>query len=128
MLKDVVIVEPQCIFDKLTELIVNTLTFEEVGKPQYDEFVKKGIFSSDIMQKLTTESDGLDGEKFAALLEYLHIVAPIEEDGKIVKYFAPCTLTHVKTAPPISLPTHKIPSVMLIFKKDARVLEKTVHN
>ena len=62
MLKDVVIVEPQYIFDKLTELIVNTLTFEEIGKPQYDEFIKKGIFSCDVIQKLTTESDGLDEE------------------------------------------------------------------
>ena len=115
-LKDVVIVEPQYIFDKLTELIVNTLTFEEVGKPQYDEFVKKGIFSSDIVQKLTTESDGLDGGKFTALLEHLHIVSPIEECGKIIKYFAPCALTHTKPAPPISHPTCKVPSILLIFK------------
>ena len=115
-LKDVVIVEPQYIFDKLTELIVNTLTFEEVGKPQYDEFVKKGIFCSDIVQKLTTESDGLDGSKFIALLEHLHVVSPIEECGKIIKYFAPCALTHAKLAPPTSHPTCKVPSIVLTFK------------
>ena len=115
-LKDVVIVEPQYIFDKLTELIVNTLTFEEIGKPQYDEFIKKGIFSCDVIQKLTTESDGLDEEKFKALLEYLHIVAPIEEDRKIIKYFAPCALTHAKPAPPISLSTCKIPSILFTFE------------
>jgi GTPase SAR1 family protein len=114
-LKDVVIVDPQYIFDKLTELIVNTLTFEEIGKPQYDEFIKKGIFSCDVLQKLTTESDGLDGEKFKALLEYLHIVAPIEEGGKTIKYFAPCALTHAKIAPPISLSKCKIPSILLTF-------------
>ena len=115
-LKNVVIVEPQYIFDKLTELIVNTLTFEEVGKPQYDEFIKKGIFSSDIVQKLTTESDGLNGEQLPALLEYLHIVSPIEEGGKIIKYFAPCALTHAKTAPSISHPTFGVPSILLAFK------------
>jgi GTPase SAR1 family protein len=114
-LKDVVIVDPQYIFDKLTELIVNTLTFEEIGKPQYDEFIKKGIFSCDVVQKLTTESDELDGEKFKALLEYLHIVAPIEEGGKTIKYFAPCALTHAKTAPPISLSTCNFPSILLTF-------------
>ena len=115
-LKDVVIVEPQYIFDKLTELIVNTLTFEEVGKPQYDEFIKKGIFSSDVVQKLTSESDGLDGDKFTTLLEYLHIVAPIEEGGKIIKYFAPCALTHAKPAPSSSHLKCQVPSILLTFK------------
>ena len=114
-LKDVVIVEPQYIFDKLTELIVHTLTFEGMDCHQYDEFIKKGIFSCDMIRKLTTESDGLDGEKFKALLEYLHIVAPIEEGGKTIKYFAPCALTHAKPAPPISLSTCKIPSILLTF-------------
>ena len=40
------------------------------------------------------------------------IYAALSRHG-IVKYFAPCALTHVKTAP-----AHKIPSVMFIFKKD----------
>ena len=115
-LKDVVIVEPQYIFDKLTELIVSTLTFEEVGKPQYDEFIKKGIYSSDIIHKLTSESDGLDGDKFTTLLEYLHIVAPIEEGGKITKYFAPCALSHAKPAPVSTHNNYKVPSILLTFE------------
>ena len=115
-LKDVVIVEPQYIFDKLTELIVSTLAFEEVGKPQYDEFIKKGIYSSDIIHKLTSESDGLDGDKFTTLLEYLHIVAPIEEGGKITKYFAPCALSHAKPAPVSTHNDYKVPSILLTFE------------
>ena len=50
-LEDVVIKEPQYIFDKVTEMIVNTFTFEAVGAFIREEFLKKGIIPIDTFQK-----------------------------------------------------------------------------
>ena len=85
-LQNVVIKEPQYIFDKVTELIVDTFTFQGAGPYEHQEFTKKGIFSADKIYGLSTESDTLTGKRFCDLLEHLHIVAPIEEGGKVVKY------------------------------------------
>ena len=98
-LQDVVFIDPQFIFDKLTELIVNTFTFEAVGQCVQEEFIKKGIIPADLLKKLSTESDDIDGDKFTVLMEHLNIITPIEENGKIVKYFAPCALSHAEPPP-----------------------------
>ena len=114
-LKDVVIKEPQYIFDKVTELIVDTFTFQGVGPYEYEEFTKKGIFPADSIKTLSTESDTLTGEKFGDLLEHLHIVAPIEEDGKVVKYFAPAALSHAEL-PPNTKVEDDIPPLQIVFE------------
>ena len=114
-LKDVVIKEPQYIFDKVTELIVDTFTFQGVGPYEYEEFTKKGIFPADSIKTLSTESDTLTGEKFGDLLEHLHIVAPIEEDGKVVKYFAPAALSHAEL-PPNTKAEDDIPPLQIVFE------------
>ena len=114
-LKDVVIKEPQYIFDKVTELIVDTFTFQGVGPYEYEEFTKKGIFPADSIKTLSTESDTLTGEKFGDLLEHLHIIAPIEEEGKIVKYFAPAALSHAEL-PPDAPSKEIIPPMHIVFE------------
>ena len=114
-LKDVVIKEPQYIFDKVTELIVDTFTFQGVGPYEYEEFTKKGIFPADSIKTLSTESDILTGEKFGDLLEHLHIVAPIEDEGKIVKYFAPAALSHAEL-PPDTPSKEVIPPMHIVFE------------
>ena len=113
-LQNVVIKEPQYIFDKVTELIVDTFTFEETDPYELQEFTKKGIFPADTIKKLSTESDALTGKEFGDLLEHLHIVAPIKEDGEIVKYFAPAALTHADL-PPDTQTEEAIPPVHIVF-------------
>ena len=114
-LKDVVIKEPQYIFDKVTELIVDTFTFQGVGPHEHEEFTKKGIFPADSIKTLSSDSDTLTGEKFGDLLEHLHIIAPIEEDGKVVKYFAPAALSHAEL-PPDTPTKEDIPPMHIVFE------------
>ena len=114
-LQNVVIKEPQYIFDKVTELIIKTFTFQNVGPHLHEEFIRKGIFPTDMVHKLSTDSDTLTGDKFATLLEYHHIIAPIEEDGKVVKYFAPCALAHAEL-PPSAESKDIIPPLLVIFE------------
>ena len=115
-LQNVVIKEPQYIFDKVTELIVDTFTFEHGTAPyELEEFSKKGIFPADAVRKSSTEPDTFTGERFGDLLEHLHIVAPIKEGGKVVKYFAPVALTHADL-PPNTQTEEVIPSVYIVFE------------
>ena len=114
-LQNVVIKEPQYIFDKVTELIIKTFTFQNVGPHLHDEFIKKGIFPTDMVHKLSTDSDTLTGDKFAILLEHHHIIAPIEEDGKVVKYFAPAALAHAEL-PPNAKSKDIIPPLLVVFE------------
>lgn len=117
-LQNVVIKEPQYLFDKITELIVNTFTFKGVGPFMHNEFINKGIFTYEAFSKyLVTDSDILTSEKFAILLKHLHIIAPIEETGKIVKYFIPAALSHAKLPPEIQTEDSKlIPPILVVFK------------
>ena len=42
---------------------------------------------------LTSDSDTLTGDKLTIALKHLHVIAPIEENGTVVKYFAPVALS-----------------------------------
>ena len=89
-------------------MIVNTFTFEVVGQCMHEEFIKKGIIPTSLLKKLSTKSDDIDGDKFAVLLEHLAIITPIEDKGKIMKYFAPSALSHAEL-PPASISEKVIP-------------------
>ena len=96
--KDVVVIHPQFLFDKVTELIVDTFTFEKAGKRSMDEFKQKGIFSLDEFEKISTRNDAsMKPFQFAKLLERLRIAAPFEIKKNRV-YFFPCVLTHTAIA------------------------------
>ena len=114
-LRDVVIKEPQYIFDKVTELIIQTFTFDNIGPIKHEEFMKLGLFTSDVFNEyLATDSDILTGDKLAILLKHLHVIAPIEENGAVVKYFAPVALAHAEL-PPDSQSEEVIPSIRIVF-------------
>ena len=115
-LRDIVIKEPQYIFDKVTELIIQTFTFDKIGPLKQEKFTKLGLFSSDVFNRyLTTDSDILTGDKLAILLKHLNVIAPIEENGAIIKYFAPAALTHAEL-PPSAQSEDVIPSIMIVFE------------
>ena len=114
-LRDVVIKEPQYIFDKVTELLVNTFTFSTVSPYQHEEYLKRGIFTTDMLTRLSTDSDDLTSDKFVILLEHLHILAPIEEEGKVVKYFAPAALAHANLSPSTQAQS-MIPPLLVVFE------------
>ena len=97
-LKEVVVLDPQVLFDKVTELIVETFIFEHcyLDDSVVKEF-KKGIFSLKEFERINHKinPDSVINPKwFADLLQHLRIAAPFSEDG-IQKYFFPSALSHV---------------------------------
>ena len=95
-LRDVVILDPQLLFDRITELISNTFTFEQVGPHDARQFRETGIFPLSTVEDITARSsEYLSGAKLIKLLEHLHIIAPIQgKSGEVEKYFLPCVLSH----------------------------------
>ena len=92
--KDLVVIHPQFLFDKVTDLIVDTFTFEKVGIPKMTKFKQNGIFSLSEFEAISSRSS-TDIQPFllAKLLEKLRIAAPFQVDGERM-YFFPCVLAH----------------------------------
>ena len=92
--KDLVVIHPQFLFDKVTDLIVDTFTFEKVGIPKMTKFKQNGIFSLSEFEAVSSRSSAdIQPFQFAKLLERLRIAAPFQMDGER-KYFFPCVLAH----------------------------------
>ena len=117
--KDLVVIHPQYLFDKVTELIVDTFTFEKTSKQVMDEFKKKGIFSLSEFEKISSRTDtNIKPFQFAKLLERLRIAAPFEMDGDRM-YFFPCVLAHTSIETPVhqlTLVCTRVPHLMVTFK------------
>ena len=115
-LDQIVFLDPQVLFEKVTELITNTFTFEKAGKHIENDF-KKGIFSFTDLEELLYSDPFLTPSRFAKLLEHLRIAAPFTEDG-ILKYFFPCAIAHAdepdKASPRSGL--HTIPPLVVSFE------------
>ena len=119
-LRDMVILDPQLLFDKITELISSTFTFDSVPVGAYDceQFRKTGMFSLPTIEDLTARShEYLSSAKLVKLLEHLHIIAPIRgKSGEVEKYFMPCVLSHA--APKARIQEEapsKIPPIFITF-------------
>ena len=117
-LRDIVIRDPQIIFDKITDLISSTFTFETTGRYSEEEFQETGIFSLREIERLTATSDELfTPVQVTKLLEYLHIIAPIrDEQGRVVQYFMPCVLTHATPIPKDTPTDQPIPPLLVTFR------------
>ena len=119
-IKHLVVLRPQFLFDKVTEMIINTFTFDKMGKQVMEDFRKKGIFSLDQFEAISFRTNtSMKHFEFAKLLEGLRIAAPFRMDGKVM-YFFPSVLAHTEDIiPPIhqlTLACTPVPNVMVIFK------------
>ena len=116
-LKDLVIVDPQILFEKVTELIVETFTFDNVCKLKHSNleiFKNMGIFNlSDFTRISSRTGQNLTPPLFAKLLEYLRIAAKFQQGGKI-KYFLPCVLTHTQVKH--YTPASTLPQLIVTFQ------------
>ena len=113
-LDQVVILDPQILFDKVTELITDTFTFEKAGKHIMDDF-KNGLFSFKDLEKLQDSDMLLNAFRFTKILEHLRIAVPFRKDG-ILKYFFPCVLSHVDRKPEAEPSQHtSIPPLVVTF-------------
>ena len=115
-LDQVVFLNPQTLFDKVTELITDTFTFEKAGKHIEDDF-KKGVFSFSDLEKLQCSDTLLNPSRFTKVLEHLRIVAPFHQDG-ILKYFLPCAIPHADKPQAMSTQTslQPIPPLVVSFE------------
>ena len=106
-IKDVVICDPQVVFDSVTDLILNSFNLKQGSGPIRDHFEKTGQFSFKHIQKIASnsKSDHLPLLKLGKLLEHLNIIAPIRPEchssgpqsdtyQKEVVYFMPAVLKH----------------------------------
>ena len=115
-LDQIVFLDPQVLFDKVTELITNTFTFKKAGRHIENDF-KKGIFSFSDLEKLLCSDPLLTPSKFAKLLEHLRIAAPFNQDG-CLKYFFPCAIAHADESdkPSSQSNLYPIPPLVVSFE------------
>ena len=117
-LREIVIRDPQILFDKISSLISNTFTFEHAHPSTVEMFQQKGIFSLQEIERLTAGSnDLLTTPKLLTLLEHLHIIAPIQDDsGRVVEYFMPCVLSHATPTSTDAAVDTSIPPLLVTFQ------------
>ena len=113
-LRDIVVLEPQVLFNTVTALIVKTFSCEALPSREVLEYKKKGLLSASTFQCVVSteevkkgilpasafEAIRIDGhlhpKKFLQLLVQLRIIAPFPTAGdQEEKYFIPCVLNHV---------------------------------
>ena len=100
--KDVVICDPQVVFDSVTDLILNSFELKQVSKAACDKFKKNGQFSFKDIQKIArnNSSDHLPLPELVKLLEHLNIIAPTkphsspQSDARHEVFFMPAVLDH----------------------------------
>ena len=118
-IKHLVVLRPQFLFDKVTEMIISTFTFDKMGKQAIEDFKKKGIFSLEQFEAISSRTNtSMKPFEFAKLLESLRIAAPFRMEGKIM-YFFPSVLAHTEEVPPIhqlTLACTTVPNAMITFK------------
>ena len=115
-IKSLVFIDPQFLFDKVTELIVSTFTFEKVGLQEMEQFKHKGIFSLEKLDKLSPQGQSstiMSTYQFGKLLERLRIVAPLKVANEI-KYFLPCVLAHARKSS--SHHNTPVPTLLISFE------------
>ena len=104
-IKDLVICDPQVVFDSVTNLILNSFNLKQVSKLACDKFKETGQFNFRDIQSIASnsESDSLPLPELIKLLEHLNIIAPIEPEGRSSQsnvhqkiYFMPAVLKHAK--------------------------------
>ena len=115
----VVVIHPQFLFDKVTELIIGTFTFKNAGKFKQKDFKCKGIFSLADFKKISdtsTESSSVfNRDIFVKMMEKLRIAAPFTTSKGERKYFLPCVLGHADPAK-VKLTDTDIPTLVVAFE------------
>ena len=95
-LKDLVIMDPQVVYDSVTKLILRATEFDEVGKAVSDRFIKRGQFTFEVLEKGYAKIVGQDGDcltpvQLMALLKNLYITARFLVEGEEI-FILPCVL------------------------------------
>ena len=120
-LQNVVITDPQLLFDIVTDLIVNTFTFKKgiQRRSEYDRFRLSGRFTKHHLEHCEAIKEKLlSVEQVIAVLEYLVIIAPVGlNESNEQEYFLPCVLVHASLpSTPLLHNDSDIPPLLITFK------------
>ena len=96
-LSDIVIKEPQVLFNKVTDLLVKTfLTGEAMTDEEQTSFFQKGILEASSFESILEESnDKITTLQFLAFMVHLRLAVSFTDKTGIQKYFIPSVLNHV---------------------------------
>ena len=96
-LSDIVIKEPQVLFNKVTDLLVKTfLTSEAMNEDEQTSFCQKGILETSSFENILEESnDKITTKQFLAFMVHLRLAVPFTDKNGIQKFFIPSVLNHV---------------------------------
>ena len=95
-LNSLVILDPQVLFDRITDLIVSTFIEEHAAAYEIEEFQSRGILSIATIQRLSQKSNSksqIPLDWLLKLLNYLRIAAHFK-DHTGDKYFFPSVVCH----------------------------------
>ena len=99
-LSDIVIKEPQVLFNKVTDLLVKTfLTSEAMNEDEETSFCLKGVLEVSSFENVLGESnDEITPKQFIAFMVHLRLAVSFKDKNKIQKYFIPSVLNHVPSS------------------------------
>ena len=101
LLKDLVILDSQVVYDSVTFLILRAMNFDNVGQKYSERFRETGLFElKNLENAMDCASEGKESQnkdliplqKMIALLKFLKIIAPIYKHEQDVLYLMPCVL------------------------------------
>jgi GTPase SAR1 family protein len=114
-LDSLVIVDPQVLFDKITDLIEETFVSKNAHRKEIEEFCEKGIISVVVMKRISersSENVQLPLTWLTKVLNHLRLAA-LFKDHDEEKYFFPSALCHASMAQEKST-IHTNPATVLI--------------
>ncbi len=99
-ISNIIIIDPQILFDKITKLILNTFLLNpNLPKDQQKSFCERGILELSAFEDVLNEKDQITSEQFLLFLLHLRIAVPITDKMGVHKYFIPSVLNHVPKSP-----------------------------
>ncbi len=99
-ISDVVIKEPQVLFNKVTQLIVNTFLCRiPLPMSQRESFCQRGILEFSAFEGLIGDNDQMTSQQFLKFLLHLRVAVSFTDNSGVLKYFIPSVLNHVEESP-----------------------------
>ena len=99
-LSDIVIKEPQVLFNKVTDLLVKIfLSSEALKMDEQASFCQKGILEVSVVENILGKNeDEITSKQFLAFMVHLRLAVPFTDKNEIQKYFIPSVLNHVPSS------------------------------
>jgi len=111
-LRHLVIKEPQVLFIKLTELVVNTFPTSEVVNMSD---LEKGIVKATVFNDIFKKESEITSDEFIRILKHLRMVASFH-DNEELKYFIPAVLNHIPLSTLENKTTSKVCPLAITFE------------